>query len=189
METSYFHRTLPPLSYQANSSQLLLGLASWKVVPLDVSAHNGDCIFTCWFIMCRSPIPNKWRTLLTPAAVSESFANLPGYFWQLLATSTKGFWLQRALGQAEGGGVRALRYDYWRWCNSPCSHVMSSNITHISSFFNQNLIFQQEAVCGTKQDSRTSTVIKARQQTNLLLIHTNKTLWRWSALKRTGMYM
>lgn len=81
-------------------------------MPLDVSARNGDCIFTRWFIMCWSATPNKQGTFLTPAAVAESLANLPVYFWQLLASSTKGFWPQRALGQAEGGGVTARRCDY-----------------------------------------------------------------------------
>lgn len=62
--------------------------------------------------MCWSATPNKQGTFLTPAAVAESLANLPVYFWQLLASSTKGFWPQRALGQAEGGGVTARRCDY-----------------------------------------------------------------------------
>lgn len=53
--------------------------------------------------MCWSPTPNKQGTFFTPAA--DSLASLPGYFWHLLATSPKRFWLQRATGQAEHGEV------------------------------------------------------------------------------------
>lgn len=120
--------------------------------------------------------------------------------WVLLAASRH---LHKGLLAAEGPGAgwrwwghsRALRCDYWRRrCNSPRSHVMratwwaTSCRSTNSSFLNQNLIFQQEVVCGAEQDSRASIVIKACQQTNLLLILVNKTLCRWNALERTGMY-
>lgn len=141
--------------------------------------------------MCWSPTPNKQGTFFTPAA--DSLASLPGYFWHLLATSPKRFWLQRATGQAEHGevtlkhrgviteGKGAIRLTLLWWAVPSCR---STN----TLFLNQNLIFQQEVVCEAERDSRTSTVIKACQQTNLSLMFVNKTLCRWNALERAGMY-